>query len=59
MPVPPNTNNPIQSQLGGAGAQNIFIAVINPTLQSPTPPISNWFTRPILADRKLQVSRRN
>ncbi|MGO9274344.1 MAG: SBBP repeat-containing protein [Terriglobia bacterium] len=38
MPVPPNTNNPIQSQLGGAGAQNIFIAVINPTLQSPTPP---------------------
>ena len=37
MPVPPNTNNPIQSQLSGAGAQNIFIAVINPTLQSPTP----------------------
>jgi len=37
MPVPPNTNNPIQSQLGGAGAQNIFIAVINPTLQAPTP----------------------
>ena len=38
MPVPPNTNNPIQPQLGGAGAQNIFIAVINPTLQPPTPP---------------------
>jgi len=37
MPVPPNTNSPIQSQLGGAGAQNIFIAVINPTLQPPTP----------------------
>jgi hypothetical protein len=38
MPVPPNANNPIQAQLGGAGAQNIFIAVINPNLQSPTPP---------------------
>jgi len=38
MPVPPNANNPIQAQLGGAGAQNIFIAVINPNLQPPTPP---------------------
>ncbi len=28
-------NPPLQSTLGGPGAQNIFIAVINPTLQPP------------------------
>jgi hypothetical protein len=36
FPVPPNTNDPIQASL--EGAQNIFIAVINPTLQPPIPP---------------------
>ena len=32
--TPPNL--PIQTSLGGPGAQNIFIAVINPSLQPPT-----------------------
>ncbi len=37
LPSRPTPNNPTSPARRSAGAQNIFIAVINPTLQSPTP----------------------